>query len=121
MSVKAAKKEAKAKACTVVVRDEVEGGAPLVRVGQIRSYFEWRPPWDPHGQAADVMQIADVQWYWPKGVHAELIDAPQVTRAFHSHAAGNLIGVQEIVPVHVCLVPHLEQSNWWQVLILHRA
>ena len=93
--------------------DEV--GGSVLRVGQIRSLFQWSPPWDPHGR--DMLQLADVQWYGARGKHDKL-GAPQVTRAFHDHAAGNLIRVEKIIPVPICLVPHLQQSSWWQVLFL---
>ena len=80
-------------------------------VGQVRAFFKWLPPWarDPD----EALELADVQWFGGKGVNAELCNAPgtQVTREFHSDVMGNLCMVEEIVPCHVALVPHLRHAD----------
>ena len=109
----------KAKTCTVVVKDTDEDGIEQVRVGQIRSFFDWSPPWET-GRARAVLEVADVQWYESMGVDDDLGGTPVVKRAFagYSCPGGNLILAREILPMHVCLVPHLENQAWWQVLYL---
>ena len=101
-----------ARTCTVMVR----AGQGRLAVGQVRLFFKWLPPWSSSEQ--DVVEIADVQWYEGKGVNGDLCSAPQVTKEFWDDASGNLCLVEEIIPMHVCLVPHLQRADWWQVLFL---
>ena len=87
-------------------------------IGQLRGFLRWQPPWGTTED--DMLEIADVQWYRPCGTNASLRGAPQVSRQFKSHifaAPGNLILADEILPVPVCLVPHLENSQWWQAFV----
>lgn len=105
-------KKARAKTCIVMVR----AGEGCMAVGQVRVFIKWLPPWAVNPDEA--LELADVQWYGAKGVNAELCNAPQVTREFKSDLKGNLCMVEEIVPCHVCLVPHLGHADWWQVLYL---
>ena len=102
--------KAKSKTCTVMVR---ASGGQLV-IGQVRMFLKWIPPWGTSG--GDALEIADVQWYGAKGRNARLFNAPQVSKAFQNDPAGNLCMVEEIIPSHVCLVPHLHHSDQWQVL-----
>ena len=105
-------RRAKAKSCTAMV----SCGDGTVAVGQIRSFIRFMPPWAE--LAADCLEIADVQWYGDKGSNEQLFGAPQVTKAFKSDPNGNLCLVQELIPMHVCWVPHLQHKDWWQVLFL---
>ena len=84
--------------------------------GQIRSVIRWLPPWAE--SQSECLEIADVQWYASKGVNSNLFDAPQVSKQFRSDPMGNLCMVEEIEPMHVCLVPHLQYRDQWQVLFL---
>ena len=111
-------KEGGGRACVVMVEEKMEDGEPLLRVGQLQHMFEWSPPWDLAGELEgdERLTVANVQWHKHHGVNSELLDCPQVSREFFDDPVGNLIRMQEIVPVHAALVPHLQERTWWQVL-----
>ena len=106
---------AKAKSCTAMVRTPADD-ENRIAIGEIRSFLRWLPPWG--SEPEDALDIADVQWYGSKGRNAGLLGGQQVTRAFKSDKQGNLCLVGEIIPLHPLLVPHLQNSQWWQVLHL---
>ena len=102
------------KHCTIAVTFD-----NFVAVGQVRSFMKWQPPWGRTEH--DRIEVADVQWYKPRGRNSRLHRAPQVTWAFSSDIfdpPGNLIRVAEVLPMPVCLLPHLQRPQWWQVLLL---
>ena len=82
-------------------REEANG---KVAVGQIRSLLRWYPPWATR-ESDDFLDIADLQWFAAKGLNADLMYAPQVSRAFRSDREGNLCLAYELLPIPVCLVP----------------
>lgn len=104
-------RRAKAKSCTAVIPY-----GDSFQVGQIRAFIRWLPPWGK--RQSQCLEIADVQWYAAKGTNEALFGALQVSRKFKSDPLGNLCMVEEILPMHVCLVPHLQNISQWQVLFL---
>lgn len=110
-------KSTQAKICTVMVRVQQGGFA----VGQVRLFFRWDPPWStPATSKQHELEVADVQWYGKSGVNPRLFGAPQVFRHFVKDAYLNICLVEEIIPCQICLVPHTQRQNAWQVLFLGR-
>ena len=111
----------------VVMQDEAEHpaippqqwekGAELSRVGEVRKFFEWQPPWvtyKPVEELEPPLQVADVRWSEWQGKNTALMDAPPVKQCLGSyhHPGGDLVLLREFLPIRVALVPHLQQPNW---------
>ena len=95
------------------------GGRGEVHVGLLQRFYECSAPRPVAEllQAGQTVHFAHVRWLRPQGRNAELLQAPQVSRDDHvGLPAGVFCPVQDLIPVNASLVPHNQQSSWWQVL-----
>ena len=69
--------------------------------------------------AAQVYQVADVEWFEQPAATERLnqkLGCPVVLREIISDPTGNLWDCRGIVPTNITLAPHLQNELWWQVL-----
>ena len=112
-------RNSKLKSCVVISKMEwADPANGPVRVGIVQRFFTYRPSWAGADDGC-LLNVADVKWMKPYKCNEELDGGPVISKSMVWHLMqGDLVRVEDIIPTHVCLVPHLNSSwaNRWQVL-----